>query len=137
MAIKEIVAGILKPAADLASEFIEDKDKANEVRAKLILAQGELQEKLVQYESDLVQARSQIVQAEANSESWLARNWRPMTMLTFVGLVVAKWLGFTAEGVSEAIELELMALIQIGLGGYVVGRSTEKIAPHLKEVFRK
>lgn len=47
-------------------------------------------------------------------------------MLTFVALVVAKWLGFTDGGVTEAVELELMRLIQMGLGGYVIGRSVEK-----------
>jgi hypothetical protein len=54
-------------------------------------------------------------------------------MLTFVGLVVAKWLGFTDAGVTEAVEMELMQLIQIGLGGYIVGRSGEKIAKAWKD----
>jgi hypothetical protein len=58
-------------------------------------------------------------------------------MMTFVGLVVAKWLGFTAPGVSEAIELELMTLIQIGLGGYVGGRTIEKIAPAIAAAVKK
>ena len=69
---------------------------------------------------------SKVVLAEAQGHSWLQRNWRPVTMLTFVALVAAKWLGFTAPGVTEAVEMELMRLIQLGLGGYIVGRSVEK-----------
>ena len=45
------------------------------------------------------------IRAEAMGDSWLQRSWRPITMLTFVSLIVAKWLGFTAPGVTEAVEL--------------------------------
>ncbi|MEW5890749.1 MAG: 3TM-type holin [Pseudomonadota bacterium] len=30
-----------------------------------------------------------VVVAEAQSESWITRSWRPITMLTFVGLIPA------------------------------------------------
>ena len=36
-----------------------------------------------------------------------------------------------AEGMTEPEYLEVYGLIKIGLGGYVVGRSAEKIAPSL------
>lgn len=84
------------------------------------------QQVATQIQNALMTAQADIITTESKSESWLARNWRPITMLTFVALVVAKWLGWTAEGVTEAIEVELMKLIQMGLGGYVVGRSVEK-----------
>ena len=47
-------------------------------------------------------------------------------MLTFVGLIVAHWLGFTAENLSEGQVLALLGIVKVGLGGYVVGRSVEK-----------
>jgi hypothetical protein len=75
-----------------------------------------------------LQVQGEIIVAEAKSESWLARSWRPITMLTFVGLVVARWFGLTIEGIDDQLELALMELIKIGLGGYVVGRSAEKVA---------
>ena len=84
------------------------------------------QEVAGQVQQALVDSASSIIVAEAQGESWLQRNWRPVTMITFVGLVVAKWLGYTAPGVTEAIELKLLDIIQVGLGGYVVGRSVEK-----------
>lgn len=68
-----------------------------------------------------------VVKAEAQGESWLQRNWRPLTMLTFVGLIVARMFGFTAPNLSPAEYLELWGLMKLGLGGYVVGRSTEKV----------
>jgi hypothetical protein len=46
-------------------------------------------------------------------------------MLTFVSLVVADQTGLLAFRLAE----EAWTLLQLGLGGYVVGRSAEKIAP--------
>ncbi len=112
-------APIIKGLFSAVDQAVEDKDQANAIKARLeeLALAGQLKE---------LQEAASIIRAEAGGESWLQRNWRPLTMLTFVALVVAKWLGFTAPGVSEAVELELMRLIQIGLGGYVVGRSAEK-----------
>ena len=50
-------------------------------------------------------------------------------MLTFLALIVNHWLGIYPTNVTEAQSLELMSIIKIGLGGYVIGRSAEKIAP--------
>lgn len=74
-------------------------------------------------------ARAGIVQAEASSGHWLAASWRPILMLTFGALIVARWLGWSAPGISEAEVLKLWDIVELGLGGYVIGRSAEKIVP--------
>lgn len=73
--------------------------------------------------------RANIVQAEAASQHWLAASWRPILMLTFGALIVARWLGWSAPGISEAEVLKLWDIVELGLGGYVIGRSAEKIIP--------
>lgn len=82
-------------------------------------------------------AAAEVVKAEAQSGHWLTANWRPLTMLTFVGLVVARWFGWTAPGMTEAEYLSIYDLIKIGLGGYVVGRSAEKIVPAVIAAMKK
>lgn len=77
-------------------------------------------------------ARATIV-AEAQGESWLQRNWRPITMLTFAGLIVARWLGYTVEGITPETEAHLLEIVKVGIGGYVVGRSAEKVAKVWKQ----
>jgi hypothetical protein len=72
--------------------------------------------------------RAEIVKTEAASTHWLAANWRPLTMLTFAALIVARWFGWAAPNLSEAEYLKLWSIVEFGLGGYVVGRSVEKIA---------
>ena len=47
-------------------------------------------------------AQADIVKTEAASNHWLAANWRPLLMLTFGGLIVARWFGLAAPGLSEA-----------------------------------
>jgi hypothetical protein len=66
-----------------------------------------------------------VVKAEAQGQSWLQRTWRPITMLVFVGLIVARWLGWSAPNLGEAEVLKLWDIVEIGLGGYVIGRSAE------------
>jgi hypothetical protein len=74
-------------------------------------------------------ARAEIVKTEAASEHWLAANWRPILMLTFGGLIVARWFGWAAPNLSESEYLKLWSIVELGIGGYVIGRSVEKIVP--------
>jgi hypothetical protein len=77
------------------------------------------------------------VKAEAESENFLASSWRPLVMLTFTGLIVARWLGYSAPGITEAEVLKLWDIVQLGLGGYVIGRSVEKVAPQIVQAIKK
>lgn len=107
----------------------DPEQKAQAQIALLELAQkGELTE---------FTARAEIVKAEAASSHWLAANWRPILMLVFGGLIVARWFGFAAPELNEAEYLKLWDIVEFGLGGYVVGRSVEKIAPTVAEAFKK
>lgn len=110
-------------------------DPADEL--KRIEIQNQLQMALMANATQLELAAASVVKAEAESEHWLAANWRPLTMLTFLGLIVAKWLGWTAPGISEALELKVFDIIEIGLGGYVIGRSVEKAGPAIAAALRK
>ena len=75
------------------------------------------------------QAAADIVKAEAQSENWLASSWRPVTMLIFVALIVARWFGWAAPNLAEEEYIKLWSIVELGLGGYVIGRSAEKILP--------
>jgi hypothetical protein len=118
-ALLGIAGNIIGGIFDIVDKTVEDKDKAAEIKAGL-------QTQVLQMLNKELDTAGNIIVAEAKGDSWIQRNWRPITMLVFVGLVVAKWLGFTAPGVSEEIELALLDIIKVGLGGYVVGRSVEK-----------
>ncbi|MGA8787257.1 MAG: 3TM-type holin [Polaromonas sp.] len=70
----------------------------------------------------------QVMAAEMNG-NWLQRSWRPILMLTFGGLIVARWFGFSAPNLAPDEYLELWGIVKLAMGGYVIGRSLEKTAP--------
>jgi hypothetical protein len=83
------------------------------------------------------QAAADIVKTEAASSHWLAANWRPLLMLTFGSLIVARWLGWTAPNLQPEEYLKLWDIVELGLGGYVIGRSAEKVVPAIAAALKK
>lgn len=129
-AILPVLGPILGQVAKSVFPNAEDELKRMEIQARM-------NEALIANQAQIEAAAAKVIEAEAAGESWLQRNWRPLTMMVFVGLIVAKWIGWTAPGVSEALELRLLGLIEIGLGGYVIGRSVEKVAPVIAGALKK
>ena len=98
---------------------------------------GEAERQKMQTFLAVFTAQAQIVQSEAASSNWLAASWRPITMLTFVGLIVARWFGWAAPNLADAEYLKLWDIVQLGLGGYVIGRSVEKVMPAIAQAVKK
>ena len=98
---------------------------------------GEMERSKVQMALAIYAGQAEIVKAEAQSQHWLAACWRPILMLTFGGLIVARWLGFSAPNITEAEVLKLWDIVQLGLGGYVIGRSVEKVVPAIAGALKK
>lgn len=129
-ALLPVLGPILGQVAKSVFPSAEDEIRRLEIQARM-------QEALIANQAQIEAAAADVIRTEAEGESWLQRNWRPLTMMVFVGLIVGKWLGYTAPGVSEALELRLLGLIEIGLGGYVIGRSVEKVAPVIAGALKK
>lgn len=100
-------------------------------------AEAEAMRQLLAHQSEIESAAAKIIQTEAASTHWLAANWRPLVMLVFCGLIVARWFGWAAPNLSEAEYLKLWSIVEFGLGGYVIGRSVEKVAPSIASAMRK
>jgi hypothetical protein len=97
---------------------------------------GESEKAKMQQLLTVFAAQAEIVKAEAASQSWLASSWRPVTMLTFVALIVARWFGFAAPELSPEEYIKLWDIVELGLGGYVIGRSVEKVAPAIADAIK-
>ena len=118
--IWNLIGSIGGKVLDIVDDVVEDKDEANRLKF-------EIQRQLIENKSSELEASAKIVLAEAQG-SWLQRNWRPLLMVTFAGLVVAHWFGLTAPNIPESVQNSLLNIVMVGVGGYVVGRSGEKIA---------
>lgn len=124
MGLTDIVAGVLKPVTDV----IDHVTLSGEDKAKIQLAQLQAANFAAQtaadYEKQLLSGQQAVIQAEASSGNWLASSWRPITMLTFLGLVVCDSFGWLHSPLAP----QAWTLLQIGIGGYTIGRSIEKTA---------
>lgn len=91
-----------------------------------------IQTAVLSADSAALEQQAGIIQTEAKGESWLQRNWRPLTMMVFVFIVFNNFIlapylqAMFSWSVPLATPPDLWALIKLGLGGYVVGRSAEK-----------
>lgn len=85
---------------------------------------AELEAQLLTLESEILKVQANVIMSEANGKSWLQRSWRPITMLTFLALVVLDSFGVLPFRLAS----EAWGLLKIGLGGYVIGRSAETVA---------
>jgi Holin of 3TMs, for gene-transfer release len=112
---------LLKDALD---RFVPDKTAAAQAKAAL----DQLRE---QQDAQEFLAGMEVVKAEAQGESWLQRNWRPLSACVFVVLVCARWFGLSAPNITDGEYMELWGVVKLCLGGYTIGRSAEKIAPQV------
>ena len=123
--ISDVIKAVAEPILGIIDKAVPDKTQAAQLK-------NQIQNALINFDTTLLESRAKAIVAEASGESWLQRNWRPLTMLSFTCLIVAHWLGHTAPNLSEAQILSLLGIVKVGLGGYVLGRSAEKVAKNWK-----
>lgn len=121
------LGGIINPVKDIITNLHTSDAEKMTLTNQMVSIQNTMAAKVLDYETQLLKAQASIVTAEATGQSWLQRNWRPITMLTFLVLVVMDSLNLLQNRLAP----QAWTLLQIGLGGYVVGRSAEKIVPAL------
>ena len=106
-------------------EKMDEKTRA-EIEARVL-------SELLQADLSGLEKQAQIILAEAQGKSWLQRNWRPILMLVIVAIVannylLVPWLSlFTNKVAVLALPEKLWNLMTLGVGGYIAGRSAEKI----------
>ncbi len=110
-----------------------------EEKAAAMLEVGKLHHTLVQdalkFEIAQVQAQASVILAEAKSDSWLTKNWRPLLMLVFMTIIINNFLiwPYSTEMGIVAKEIDfpvwMQNLLTLGVGGYIGGRTVEKVIP--------
>ena len=124
---------ILSPIlGDVVKRILPDSDKSADIEREIKIA-------LLDHAASIENIRGEIVLAEAKSDSWLTSSWRPLLMMVIVTIVALNYLLFPILNMFTTtqylIELpdELWNLLQIGVGGYIVGRSGEKMITTFKK----
>lgn len=126
-----IIGAIAGPIIDIIDKAVPDADLARKLK-------HDIQFQMLTNGHQIEKAAAEIVLAEAKSEHWITANWRPVLMLAITAILVNNFLLAPylqwAFGTSVHLELPdpLWDLLMIGVGGYVVGRSAEKVADKIR-----
>lgn len=122
-----IIDTVLNTVNNVIDKVFPDKTEAEKAKAAI-------QRAVLEIDRTSIEQSARIVLGEVQGQSWLQRNWRPLLMLSCITIVVNNYILYpylSLFGVpSLRLELpqQLWDLMKIGVGGYVVGRSAEKIA---------
>jgi hypothetical protein len=121
-----IIAPLAKMLFATVDKAIPDKDLAEKLKAQL-------NTQLLLSSTEELKAAASIVEAEAKS-NWFVASWRPLLMYVLIFILVWNYvLGpvivlFTGTIITFELPGDVWTLLNVGLGGYVVGRSGESIA---------
>lgn len=119
--------------SDVVKKVVPDTDKHKQIEKEVKLA-------LLEHTDTLEKMRSNIVLAEAQSSSWITSSWRPLLMMISICIIAVNYLVFPLIAVvypeisQHTLELpdQLWNLLTLGVGGYIVGRSGEKMVDKWK-----
>ena len=111
----------------VVTDLLGGLDKLFTSKEEKIKAQNVIKEILVKKQIELQQLQTEIIVTEAKG-NWLQRSWRPILMLAFGFIVIyVKFLAPVLELPIPPLENEFWNLLQLGIGGYVIGRTGEKM----------
>ena len=122
--------GAIAPLAKVLFSTIEKAVPDKDLQEKL---KAQLQTQLLQSHTQELTAAAKIIEAEAKA-GWFASSWRPLLMYVLIFILVWNYVigpvikMFTGAVISFELPGDVWSLLQIGLGGYVVGRSAESVA---------
>lgn len=134
--------GSVDEIATSKEESKAQDNKLAELRNDLAEIQKEIINKTADLEIEYTRAKASVLQAELTGNK-LQRNWRPIMMLCFGGIIVYQY--FLVHFVNGIIgnlhgtfQMPVLnfpdnfwSLLELGIGGYIAGRSLEKIAPNV------
>jgi hypothetical protein len=122
-----LVTALMGPITELLGRLIPD------VNARAAAAE-EFRKLLLENQSAMLEASKSVMVADAASEGWLTRNARPIVVmwsLAVITVIMVEAMTGGAQNVVRALRevpVELWNLVSIGVGGYMLLRSGEKIA---------
>lgn len=117
----KLLSGLVGEITSVIRTLSVSSKEKKQIEADLIAAVARQEEALSRGQADIIRAEAQ--------GNWLQRSWRPVVMLVFAAIVL----------IGTFFDLSILSdtsrfwdLLEIGIGGYVIGRSAEKITGRLK-----
>ena len=121
------ISPIVKIALGVVDKSVEDKDLKEKLKSQIT-------SQLLDNDSKELQSAASIIKAEASSQHWLTATWRPALMWICIIVIFNNYILMPFANIifGTAVELTIpdpmWNLLTIGVGGYIAGRSAEKVA---------
>ena len=133
MSILSFIGAAIGPIFKGIDSLTTSEEEKGLIRIELTKLENMVKEKMLELEGQrmelegkFLQAQSAVIIAEAQSQSWLARNWRPLVMVTFCAEIVLISTGMMDTDALNAVPEQLWSLITLGIGGYMTLRTVDK-----------
>ena len=138
--IGKILGTAAKETVEAVGNVIDKIDKSDE-KLLLQLKYKELLIKIegayIDYQTKLLDSQSQIVMAEAKGEGLLQKNWRPMLMVICMFIIFNNYVLVPYFQLPTVVlDDHIWNMMEMGITGYVAGRSLEKISENLGPVLQ-
>jgi len=137
VSIFSVLGGPIKGLISAVGAVIDDVHTSEEeklgAKATRKALQTEATAQVLSHAETLFQSQRDVLVAEIQGDSWLQRAWRPITMLVFVFIILNNYVivpyvsAFGGTVPSLEIPNGMWALLNVGIGGYIVSRGAEKI----------
>ena len=120
---------IVDKGLDIVDQFVEDKDQANKLKTRI---KQQIEDNTHEKDIKELSAKTKILLGEVKG-GWLQRNWRPLTMMSFVLIVVNNYIVFPYASMftDNVTVLEFppafWGLLTTGIGGYIGAKSYERL----------
>ena len=143
MWFKNIIEGGINKVIDSASKGLDSLFTSDEERlkAQALLEQirTQLTSKLIDSFTEALKVKRDIIIAEIKGESWVQRNWRPVTMLLFAYIIANEYVIAPYVEVLLNVDLKpkpldprMWDLLTLGMGGYVSALGVKKVVEATK-----
>lgn len=120
------ISNLFRPASKLIDDLVLSGEEKGQLKNELAKIQQEANAKFIELAKAELEARQEIIKAEAQSTHWLQANWRPICSIALITLIILD--SFSFVNASE----QLYTLATTFLGLYGAGRSVEKAANTVK-----
>jgi hypothetical protein len=111
----------------VVKDIMDGLDNLFTSKEEKIAAKAVIQKMLLDKQLELQRMQTDVIITEAKG-NWLQRSWRPILMLAFGFIVIyVKFIAPLFGLPIPPLENEFWNLLQLGIGGYVIGRTGEKM----------
>ena len=118
------------PILDIVKQVIPDKEEQQRIEASL-------QSAAMESDARFAEAQAKVVAQEAEG-NWMQRSWRPILMFLLMCILI--WHAVAVPLIAHALSVEMTrmvglavvpeavwTLLIVGMGGYIGGRTLEKV----------